>query len=255
MRNIDPSRIKTFVEYFSDFSGQYVIIGGAACYLNLSEVPLPFRPTGDIDMILIVEALTPAFFTAFRAFVHAGGYHRREQVGIQSRKYRFTNPIDDRFPMRIELFARGSGSLEVGPGDRIAVVDPDGVSDLSAIIMDDDYYRLATSGVKSRDGISYLSATHIILLKAKAYLNNLAELKTGRISGLRERDVWKHADDIVSLARMVIPNERLVVPGRVLVDFESARRSILDEWTSGRLSESKESFATVFEFLSRIYHA
>ncbi|MDD3898415.1 MAG: tyrosine-type recombinase/integrase, partial [Syntrophomonadaceae bacterium] len=40
---------------------QYAIIGGTACDLLMSEDGLDFRATRDIDIVLIVESLTPEF--------------------------------------------------------------------------------------------------------------------------------------------------------------------------------------------------
>ena len=50
--------IDVFRNYFSEYKDQYILIGGAACELLLHEVGEGFRPTRDVDMVLIVEALT-----------------------------------------------------------------------------------------------------------------------------------------------------------------------------------------------------
>lgn len=50
--------IKVFRDHFKDFSDQYVVIGGMACDLLLNDAGLDFRITKDIDMVLIVEAMT-----------------------------------------------------------------------------------------------------------------------------------------------------------------------------------------------------
>lgn len=57
--------IECFKEFFSGFEENYVIIGGTACEIheeNNAQIP---RATKDIDMILVVEALTSAFATRF----------------------------------------------------------------------------------------------------------------------------------------------------------------------------------------------
>ncbi|WP_294581976.1 hypothetical protein [uncultured Thomasclavelia sp.] len=50
--------IDIFRQYFKGFEDQYVIIGGTACELLMSEQELDFRATKDIDMVLIVVNLS-----------------------------------------------------------------------------------------------------------------------------------------------------------------------------------------------------
>lgn len=57
--------IKNFKHWFAGFEEQYVIIGGVACELLMSEAELQFRTTKDIDIVLVVEALTSQFAERF----------------------------------------------------------------------------------------------------------------------------------------------------------------------------------------------
>ena len=66
--------IEVFRKHFENFQEQYVVIGGTACELLLSDEALDFRQTRDIDMVLIVEALTKEFVEAFWDFIGKGGY-------------------------------------------------------------------------------------------------------------------------------------------------------------------------------------
>ncbi len=63
-----------FKEYFKDFPESYIIIGGTACDIVLSEAGLIPRATKDIDMVLIVEALKSEFVRRFWDFIKAGEY-------------------------------------------------------------------------------------------------------------------------------------------------------------------------------------
>lgn len=45
-----------FYDYFSEFTDQYVLIGGAACDLSFHNNDLDFRVTKDLDMVLVIEA-------------------------------------------------------------------------------------------------------------------------------------------------------------------------------------------------------
>lgn len=64
--------MENFRKWFSGYSEQYVIIGGTACDLPMSREELNFRATRDIDMVLIIESLTPEFGARFWEFVRMG---------------------------------------------------------------------------------------------------------------------------------------------------------------------------------------
>lgn len=53
--------LDSFREWFSGFESNYVVIGGTACDLLMGEAGEGFRATKDIDMVLIVEALSAEF--------------------------------------------------------------------------------------------------------------------------------------------------------------------------------------------------
>lgn len=56
---------QSFQEWFRGFENQYIIIGGTACELLMEEEDLSFRATKDIDLVLIIEAMTPEFVKKF----------------------------------------------------------------------------------------------------------------------------------------------------------------------------------------------
>lgn len=72
--------VQKFRDHFRDFADSFVVIGGVACdeWLRSQDLP-PFRPTRDIDMVLVVEALRLEFVTKFWQFVKAGGYEVRQR--------------------------------------------------------------------------------------------------------------------------------------------------------------------------------
>ena len=70
--------LEKFKEYFIGFENQYVLIGGTACSVLFEDFGSDFRTTKDIDMVLIVEALTKEFAEQFFKFVEDGKY---EQIG------------------------------------------------------------------------------------------------------------------------------------------------------------------------------
>lgn len=98
--------LDTFREYFKEFEEQYVLIGGAACDILFVNNAGQFRATRDLDMVLIVEALTQEFGNKLWEFIESGKY-RNKVTNIGSPQfYRFDKPENDSYPKMIELFAR-----------------------------------------------------------------------------------------------------------------------------------------------------
>jgi len=62
------------IETFKEFNEQYVIIGGTACAIYAAEQGENFWATRDIDLVLIIEALTPEFVKSFWNFIQKAGY-------------------------------------------------------------------------------------------------------------------------------------------------------------------------------------
>lgn len=73
-----------FQAWFKDFENEYVLIGGTAASITMTEAGLPFRSTKDLDIVLHVEILTPAFGQKFWEFVQAGGYQQKEGDSCKS---------------------------------------------------------------------------------------------------------------------------------------------------------------------------
>ena len=82
--------IERWKEYFSDYKDKYVLIGGAACNLLEEEFDMNPRATKDLDLVLVVEALTPDFGLRLWDFIKAAsGYeparqHHRARGGKES---------------------------------------------------------------------------------------------------------------------------------------------------------------------------
>lgn len=101
-----------FRERISAYADQYLLIGGTAASLTMEDAWLSYRATKDLDIVLHVEVLTPAFGAAFWQFVNAGGYQLQQVSDTGKPKfYRFQKPADERYPAMIELFARAPDGL------------------------------------------------------------------------------------------------------------------------------------------------
>ena len=149
--------IDSFREKFKDYTDYYTIIGGTACDILLSEADLPFRATKDIDMILIMEDNFPEFASVFWEYIKEGGYKCGWKNENNMHFYRFTEGKLG-YPMMIELFSRKPGyHLNIEKGIIPIHIDDD-TSSLSAILLNDDYYKFMMSGRRVVDGIGVLGA-------------------------------------------------------------------------------------------------
>ena len=160
--------LDTFQKYFADYEEQYVLIGGAACDILFESNEVNFRATRDLDMVLIIEALTPEFGEKFWEFIVDGKYRNKATNGSNPQFYRFDKPEDDNFPKMIELFCRSDFKLKNAKGITPIHID-DEVSSLSAILLNDDYYKALLNGKEVRNGLSVLRPEYIILFKGMEF--------------------------------------------------------------------------------------
>ena len=238
--------LDTFRRYFADYEEQYVLIGGAACDILFESNEVNFRATRDLDMVLIVEALTPEFGEKFWKFIVDGRYRNKATNGVNPQFYRFDKPEDDKFPKMIELFCRSDFELKNAEGITPVHID-DEVSSLSAILLNDDYYHFLLDGRTVTDGISILDAEHIIPLKMKAWL----DLKSKKAQGfhVNSRDIRKHRLDVFRLFPLIREDLRISVPSSVGEDIQNFIAQIREtdiRLTDIGISRSKDSILDIY---------
>ena len=208
-----------FAEHFADFSDCYIAIGGLAAHSILEEQDLVFRATKDFDLILVVEALRPEFFKAFWQFIHNAGYARKQVDEERRQYYRFIDPTDHSYPVQIELFSRMPDIIK--PVDDMHItpipVDED-VSSLSAILMDEVYYRMTLDNSRMMDGIHVVTSPALIILKIKAYL----DLTERRAKGEKvdKTNIKKHKNDVFRVGATLTDTETIRVHDQIKNDID-----------------------------------
>ena len=211
--------LDVFREHFRDYSGQYVLIGGAACDLAMDEAGIEFRVTKDLDIVLCVEVLDKAFVGAFWGFVRAGGYQFQETATGDKRFYRFQKPTNRDYPFMLELFSREPDLLSPAEGSQLTPIPVDeAVSSLSAILLDDDYYRFLRSGTKEKDGLSFVGPEHLIPLKARAWMDLTKRKEQGE--QIDSRDIRKHRNDVFRLYGIIEPAFKAEIPEKIRQDMD-----------------------------------
>ena len=209
--------IDRFRDYFSDFTEQYVLIGGAACDISFENNNADFRATRDLDVVLIVEALTREFGQRFWSFIRDGGYQNRAKSSGSAQFYRFDKPTAEGFPLMIELFARAEYMLE-SDAELIPIHIDDNVSSLSAILLNDAYYQVLLQGRDVIDGFSVLRHSWLLPFKAKAWLDLNERSRRGE--HVDSRNLKKHRNDIIRMAAELVL-ERCELPEEVRNDMAS----------------------------------
>lgn len=246
-----------FREAFLEYADNYVIIGGTACDIVLRDTDMKPRATSDIDMIVVVENMTPEFATAFWQFIRNGKYKptkRDRETDGQTvyTLYRFEEPSAG-YPVKIELLSRHSDILGEPSGFVIEPIPVDEeVSSLSAIIMDDDYYDFTIKNSFVDNGLKVATPLALIVLKIKAYLNLVAEKEQGH--HVNTKHIKKHRSDVLKLVATSPIGDSVPVTSEILQsinDFVSKMREMLPnqglEAALGRSSEDIESYIEVLE--------
>lgn len=199
--------LEKFREYFSEFDGNYVIIGGTACDVALQGTDMPPRATDDIDMILVVEKMTPDFGRQFWRFIADGNYTSRQRRRGEGKEpapelFRFIKPQAG-FPIQIELLSKYPDVLGEPTGFHLTPVPVgENLSSLSAILMDEEFYSFTLENSVVEDGLHIATPLSLVCLKAKAYLN-LSKEKLSDTT-VRSFDIKKHRDDVFKLLAMRI---------------------------------------------------
>lgn len=189
-----------FKKYFLDFKDNYVIIGGTACSVILRNADMQPRATKDIDMILVVERMTPDFGRRFWEFIHDGDYEMRERKRDEGKEpvpelFRFYKSRNDGFPYQIELLSRQPEVLSVPEGFHLTPIPVgEDISSLSAILMNEEFYHFALEHSTMEDELHVADTIGLICLKMKAYLN-LSEQEPPAHSS----DIRKHMSDVFKL--------------------------------------------------------
>lgn len=162
--------LNIFREFFSGYEEQYVLIGGAACDIIFESNEVSFRATKDLDVVLIVEALTPEFGGKLWEFIEKGGYRNK-------------------------------------------------LTNLSAILLDEDYYKALISGKVIENNISVLKPEYLILFKAKAYMDLRARRESGE--NVDSNNIKKHKKDILRICSELILEKTDKLPVTVETDIHN----------------------------------
>ncbi|GAC1594760.1 MAG: hypothetical protein NVS3B19_17340 [Ginsengibacter sp.] len=217
-----------FKKYFERYNDNYVIIGGTACDIIIGDAGFTPRATKDIDIILVVEALNTDFVKQFWQFIKDGNYEQKEKSADDRKYYRFMKPENPEFPFQIELFSRNPDIIVLDKDAHLTPIPVDeDLSNLSAILLNDDYYNYMIQQSVSEDGLHRANIEALICLKAKAYLEIAERIANG--SKEDEKQLRKHKADVFRLAVMLAPDDTFKLPESIQQHISEFSKSIADD--------------------------
>jgi hypothetical protein len=220
--------LEIFRQHFKDFTDNYIIIGGTACDIIIDNIGLTPRATKDIDIILVIEALSPEFVAHFWKFVIQGNYEVKEKSEEDRKYYRFQKPQVEEFPFQVELFSRIPDLLDLDEGTHLTPIPVDTeISSLSAILMDDDYYNFTIQHSQLDNGIHLANTEALIGLKAKAFLDYKNRKENG--GKIDEKQLRKHKMDVFRLLLLLTSEDNFTIAESIKSDIANFAEVVKDD--------------------------
>jgi hypothetical protein len=249
------SGLERFRDHFREHTHQYTLIGGSACDFLMEQVGLTFRATKDLDIVLIAEALNPAFARSFWDFMRGGQYQAAQAVDGRRLYYRFLSPQAPDYPRMLEIFSLRPEQIPPAEGINITPIPFDEkISSLSAILLQEEYYAFLKAGIRAVEGISLVGPEHLIPLKARAWL----DLRERKAAGHKvdSADINTHRKDVFRLYQIVDPAPLKETP---MIVRDDMRRFLIDVRGESidlkSLGIVRSSLDDVLRELGRIYGA
>lgn len=245
-----------FQQHIAAFADQYVLIGGVATMLVLEEQGLEARATKDLDIVLCVEVLEPAFVKAFWDFMQAGGYQIQQRSSGKKVFYRFSKPTAPGYPAMLEIFSRQPDGVTLGEDAQLTPIPVDeDVSSLSAILLDEDYYAFLHANKCELAGVQVVNEYCLIPLKARAWLDLSRRREAGE--AIDQKNISKHRSDVLRLFQLLNPAVRLTLPPAMVADMAAFLEmlSMQDDQLLKSVGIKGLSLAQVVETLRQIYAA
>lgn len=173
-----------------------------------------------LDIILVVEAISDDFIVSFWSFVRAGQYSTFQKSTGKHVFYRFHTPGDSDYPYMIEFFSRAPIKLEdETPGLLTPIPTQDeSISSLSAILLDEDYYALLHSGTEILLELPVLNPENILIFKAKAWIDLTERQRAGET--IDSKTIKKHRNDALRLSQIIAATPAIQLPERVANDLK-----------------------------------
>lgn len=233
MKSTDYEGLGHFQDYFDDLREHYVVIGGFATVMLLDRyLDGHGKATTDIDLVLISTNNTQ-MSQRLKQYIKDGGYTIQRGTLGQYSYFRFKEPKAERFARELEIFASNENNIELDDDQRIIPIDPeDGLYSLSAIMLDSEYFEMIKNNIQKGLRAPCTNTQATMMLKMSAF----RDLKA------RGDDKYKkHRRDILKLVQTLTGEEKIVLVGRMIEDFDSFVAHLTQEVDDKMLKDITQS--------------
>ena len=201
-----------FTDYFKDNKDDYIVIGGLATAMVMNDLGFTFRATKDIDLVVISND-NEEFLKKLLQFINIAGYKTKQRTNHESKHnlFRFFDSDDESYPAQLELFAiHQENSVMFTDNHIIPIETPEYYDDLSAILLDKDYFDLLIEHTTEIEGLHVATPEVLIPLKMHAHLNLLKK---------EHPDNKKHLRDVIRLSTLLDDETSVLLKGAPKNDF------------------------------------
>ena len=164
--------------------------------------------------LVIISKNNEAFIEKILKFIKLAGYKTKQRTTNESKHnlFRFLDSDDKSYPEQLELFAIHDEYSKIVKDKQIIPIDTgDDIKNLSAILLNDDYYNLLVQHTTNIDGLNIATAEVIIPLKMHAYIN---------LINIDSKKAKKHIGDIIKLAAILDREEIITLKGKVKENYD-----------------------------------
>lgn len=243
-------------EYMQQYADDYILIGGNACALNFENIGANFRATVDLDIVLITESTNAQFYMHLWDYIVEHGYEGKVYRGANAggSAYRFIQPEDNRIPnvpVQIELFSRKPEYFETALAKNRPHITPikagQGISNFSAILLDDDVYDFIRSSRIPLKGISTVNLECLFGLKSMAWHSNQVLFDEKKIKD--KNTVLKHPQDMVSIINVIDDPINTLFPAQIFDSLQHSRELLLSQDIRAELQATPGSIDITIEYI------
>lgn len=203
-------------DYMKDYQSEYILIGGNACALNFNNEGVEFRATVDLDIVLIIESTGDEFFRRLINYLVDNDYEGKKFNGPNGEMtggsaYRFTLPEEKKgkeHPTQIELFSKKPDYFdpEKVKNDRLHITPIEtamGISNFSAILLDDELYDFIQKSKITIQDISTVSLECLFGIKSIAWHSNQKLFDENK--DIKPENIFKHPSDMLQIVSIIDP--------------------------------------------------
>ncbi|WP_174847159.1 hypothetical protein [Yersinia artesiana] len=243
-------------EYMQQYADDYILIGGNACVLNFENIGANFRATVDLDIVLITESTNDQFYEHLWDYILEHGYEGKVYRGSNAggSAYRFIQPEDNRVPnvpAQIEFFSRKPDYFDAVLAKKphiTPIKTGQGISNFSAILLDDDVYEFIRSSRIPLKGISTVNLECLFGLKSVAWHSNQVLFDEKKIND--KNTILKHPQDMISIANVIEDPKITLFPAQIFDSLQHSRERLSSQDVRAELQSTPPSIDITIEYIN-----